>query len=189
MGVLAVDRDQGRYGGSSTIDDVEAIVDELHRYELIEGELVVTPPPGPWHQDVVYELFKQLIEPCERRGLRLRDNRGVLFADETMIIPDLVVYREGPPARGVYLTPDQIALVVEVVSRSSRKRDQFVKPSLLATYGVPLYLLVDPFPRPSRLTLYRLDGSDYEDFARVEAGTPLRLPKPFDLEIETTPLA
>jgi Uma2 family endonuclease len=189
MGVLAVEVDRAGYGGRATIDLLEAIDDELLRYELVDGELVVTPPPTEWHQDAVFELVGQMLEPCKQRGLRLRDNRGVLFDDETMIIPDLVVYQPGPPIRERYLSPGQVVLAVEVVSRSSQRQDRFTKPGLLAAHKVPLYLLIDPFTSPTRLTLYQIEGQDYGPGVQVEAGASLRLPEPFGLEIDTVALA
>ena len=45
-----------------TVDMLDALPDDGQRYEIIDGELFVTPSPGEPHQDVVGELFARLRE-------------------------------------------------------------------------------------------------------------------------------
>lgn len=182
-------RQDGEYGWPATIEDLEAVPGaEGHRYELIDGDIVVTPPAGEWHQDVAHLLSVALDPVCEERGLAVRQNRGILLP-EGMVIPDVVVYRADRPAiRDIYLSPEDVILAVEVVSHSSRRMDRFRKPAALAAADIPLYLLVDPFPRPVRLTLFALDDDSYDQVARVEPGTPLHLPDPFDVDLDTSRL-
>ncbi len=47
-------------GRPFTVDDLEAMLDDGHRYELIDGVLIVTPVPGWYHQEGSAELFVQL---------------------------------------------------------------------------------------------------------------------------------
>ena len=181
----------GQYGWPATIEDLEAMPGaEGHRYELIGGEIIVTPPPGIWHQSVAHRLAVILDCACEKQALAVLPGAGVMLGHEEVVIPDVVVYRPGrPPIRGIYLVPEDIVLAVEVVSRSSRRIDRVAKPEALAGHGVPLYLLVDPFPPPVHLRLFALEGDSYDQIAQVEAGTPLPLPEPFNIELDTTGLA
>jgi Uma2 family endonuclease len=174
--------------GGPTIDDLESISDQLNRYELINGEIVVTPPPGEWHQDAAHVFEVRLDAPCEERGYRVRQNRGILFEDiEQAVIPDVVVYRPGrPPLRSVYLSPSDVLLVVEIVSRSTRRQDRLVKPELCASQGIPTYLLVDPFGDRPTVTLSVLADGAYQNVSTVETGQRLHLPAPLDFEIDTT---
>ena len=55
-------------------------------------------------------------------------------------------------------------------------------------HWVPLCLLVDPFPGPVKLSLFQLAGDSYDQIAQVEAGTPLSLPDPFNVELDTARL-
>jgi Uma2 family endonuclease len=178
------------YGWPATLEDLEATPGaEGHRYELINGEIVVTPPPGIWHQSVAHRLAVSLDRACEKQSLTVLPGAGLMLSHDEVVIPDVVVYRpERPPIRGIYLVPEDIVLAVEVVSRSSRRIDRVAKPEALANHGVPFYLLVDPFPPPVRLTLFALDGGSYDQIAQVEAGTPLHLPDPFNLDLDTAGL-
>ncbi|OMI40861.1 hypothetical protein SPAR_03721 [Streptomyces sparsogenes DSM 40356] len=82
--------------------------------------------------------------------------------------------------------PDQTLLVVEVTSDSNGDTDRIVKRRRYAEYRAPLYLLVDRQERTC--TLYSEPG----DLGYTEVhgphpfGTPIRLPEPFDLELDTS---
>ena len=120
------------------------------RYEIIEGELVVTPAPIPLHEDLTTELFHRfdaVVRP-RRQGRIYTAPVDVLLDDKVNLIPDLIfVSRErrhivGPKA--ITGAPD---IVVEILSPSTRHRDLGVKLRLYAQYGVREYWLVDPEAR------------------------------------------
>ena len=183
-------RGDSQQGWPATIEDLEMLQDSGLRAELIDGDLIVTPPPNEWHQDVAYHLLVTLGPSLEGHGLTVRDNRGLRLTDNDMFIPDVVVYRTDRPARsGLFLAPADVVMAVEIVSHSSRRIDRLTKPAALAANGIPFYLLVDPFPAPVRLTLFELVADSYDQIAQVEAGTPLPLPAPFDITLDTTRLA
>ena len=46
--------------GAWTVEDLAALPDDGLRYELVDGALLVTPPPGPRHQIAAYQLAKVL---------------------------------------------------------------------------------------------------------------------------------
>ena len=133
------------------------------RYEIIEGELVVTPAPIPLHQALTLELvarFDAVVRPG-RLGRIYTAPVDVLLDDTVNLIPDLVfVSRErrhivGPKA--ITGAPD---IVVEILSPSTRARDLGVKLTLYARYGVREYWLVDPEART--VTVYVLRDDRYE---------------------------
>jgi Uma2 family endonuclease len=150
-----------------TYDDLRQIPPDRNRYELIEGELFVSPAPNTEHQLKVGNLFAQLwyfvrehdlgrvfVTPCD----------AVLDAS-TVLQPDILFVSNARQSivKAVCIegAPD---LVVEVVSDSSRTIDRFVKRDRYAEFGVPEYWLLDPFePRIEVLRLedgrYRLVGS------------------------------
>src|SRR3954451_11221393 len=74
--------------------DLERMPDDGNRYEVIHGELLVSPAPLPMHASLVYVL-RRLLEPfCDREqlGLVTGENQAVVF-DDSETIPDLVVRR------------------------------------------------------------------------------------------------
>lgn len=83
------------------------------------------------------------------------------------------------------LLPSQTLLVVEITSDSEADTDRVVKRRRYVEYGAPLYLLVDRQERACSL----LSRPGELGYTLVEGphpfGTPLRLPEPFDLQLET----
>jgi Uma2 family endonuclease len=117
------------------------------RYEIIAGELVVTPGPRPDHQRVVMRLLRALDPYVRSHGLGevFPGPIDVLFAEGDYFEPDVVFVRNGREHivsdRGLEEAPD---LVVEVVSPSTANRDRGVKLERYRRFGVPEYWIVDP---------------------------------------------
>lgn len=120
------------------------------RYEVIAGELVVT--PGPWmrHQRIVGKLYQTLVAfvEAERLGEVFLGPLDILFGVGDYLEPDLTFVRRDHAhllaERGIEGAPD---LVVEVLSPSTAKRDRGVKLERYRVYGVPEYWVVDPEAR------------------------------------------
>ena len=137
------------------------------RYEIIAGELFVTPGPVVWHQRVVGGLFARLLAYGKANGLgeAFIGPLDVLFAEGDCVEPDLLFVRGDRShlvsERGVEGPPD---LVVEVLSPSTKGRDRGIKRERYRFFGVPEYWVVDPDERS--VEVWRLaDG----------ASEPLRL--------------
>ncbi|HSE94457.1 MAG TPA: Uma2 family endonuclease [Methylomirabilota bacterium] len=156
-------------------DDYAGIPPDRNRYEIIDGELYVTPAPSPLHQRVSKRLFRVLEDYFEAPG------RGeVFFAPIDLILtrhdvvqPDLVVVTD-PAAisqRGIERPP---ALVVEVLSPSSASQDRHVKARRYATLGIPHYWIVDPEGR--WIECFRADGDRYALVVRGEGDARLAHP-------------
>lgn len=128
-----------------TVDEVLAFPDDGNRYELVHGELFVTPSPSQPHQGALSELHYLL-----RRYLApLRDQARVYFApadiiwsDADYVQPDLFVV---PTAEvtGDWRDCQTLLLAVEVVSPSSARADRVKKRQLYQERGVATYWVVD----------------------------------------------
>ena len=161
------------------------------RAEIIDdGGVVLVAPPSDPHDYIAARVSRML-------GRVLPDEWDVhrtlgipLVAVERLYVPDLVVMPEDivldpskPPCPA-----DEAALVVEIVSRSSRDTDRKKKPWGHAHVPVPLYLLIDAWDEagPS-VTLYEQPGNGrYDHATTVDFGAKVRLPAPFDIEIDTS---
>jgi Uma2 family endonuclease len=118
------------------------------RYEIIDGELIVTPSPVPRHEMLAIELtliFGNFVK-AGRLGQIFGDRVDVKLAEgEALVIPDLSFIRRdrlgiiGPTA--INDAPD---LVLEILSPSTRSRDLGEKRELYARNGVREYWVVDP---------------------------------------------
>ncbi len=129
-----------------TYAEFARLPDDGNRYEVIAGELEVTPSPRPKHQDLIGGLA-EVMRPFVRRHELGRVYPGpidVLFAEGDYLVPDLVFVRRERLGivtdRGVEAAPD---LVVEVLSPSTALRDRTIKRERYAHYGVPEYWIID----------------------------------------------
>ncbi|MEV4004319.1 Uma2 family endonuclease [Actinomadura sp. NPDC049753] len=166
---------------------------EGFRAELIDGEIVVTPPPLGDHEDRIAELSLQIVRDTPRRfhwagqkGLILPGDDG---HSESRVIPDMVIapaelrlFRGSP--EWMQVEPDGIAMVVEVTS-ARPEADRNGKRLGYARAGIPLYLLIDRGEEKAVL-FSGPDGKDYGHMDQVPFGKPLPLPEPFEIELDTS---
>lgn len=170
-----------------TVDMVDALDDDGQRYELIDGELFVSPSPIDLHQFVVGELYallreylrdcfvgKPMVSPSDvRRGDRTRNR----------VQPDVFVIRVTDGERPPYpYELHDLLLAVEVASPSSRRLDYHIKRELYLREGVGEYWVIDP---DARSVLRWLGKSDPGEILseRVEWHAPGSA-RPFVLELE-----
>ena len=140
-----------------TYDDFVHFPDDGRRHELIDGKHYVSPSPNVRHQELVGRLHFE-IETCLRRhpgtGRIFLSPLDVVFTHWDVVEPDLVFVARNQ--LGI-LTPDNIkgspSLVVEVASRSTRRRDEQVKRRLFEREGVQEYWLV--YPDRDAVTVFR----------------------------------
>jgi Uma2 family endonuclease len=117
-----------------------------NRYEVIAGELYVSPAPGTRHQRVLTGLVVALETHVAQHGLGdvLVGPIDVLFAEGDYLEPDLVFIRSERTSieseRGIEAAPD---LIVEVLSASTARRDRTLKRERYMLYGVREYWVVD----------------------------------------------
>ncbi|MFD1044995.1 Uma2 family endonuclease [Kibdelosporangium lantanae] len=146
--------------------------DDGHRFELVDGVLVMSPSPRPLHQRAVARLLAALTQNCPADLEVLPAPVDVILADDTVLIPDVVVgRRENYSTRGLEGPP---VLAIEVHSPSTRLVDLELKRARLQEAGCPHYWLVDPdIPTLRCLTLrggvyevtYSLAGPEFADLA------------------------
>lgn len=131
---------------SWTYADYARLPDDGNRYEVLDGEVLVTPSPSPRHQHVLFTLATALRQYVERHGLGVvLPAVDVLFVTGQFLRPDLVFVpnaaRDGITDRGVEKAP---GLVVEVLSPTSSSIDSVKKPRRYGELGGPEYWVVDP---------------------------------------------
>jgi len=129
-----------------TAERVRALPSDGNRYEVIAGELFVTPAPSFDHQDAVVRILVPITEYLERTGAGYPaiSPADIEFDAETLVQPDLfVVPLVGGrrPRRWSDIT--RLLLAVEVVSQSTARADRTVKRRLFQRVGVPEYWIVD----------------------------------------------
>ena len=131
-----------------TVDEVLAFPDDGNRYELVDGELLVTPAPNMPHQVIVSELLTTLaIYVKSHSGLQvLASPADISWDREKLVQPDLFVIPASEVSR-TWKTVRTLLLAVEVVSPSSARGDRLVKRRLYQRQRVETYWIVDPDAR------------------------------------------
>jgi Uma2 family endonuclease len=167
------------HGRPLTRADLADMPDDGHRYELVDGVLVVSPAPRLRHQRAVRELLVLLHSACPDDLEVLSAPFDVVLAEDTVLLPDLLVARRSDLNESCLPAPPVLA--VEVLSPSTRLVDLLLKRSRLEAAGVPSYWVVDP-EEPS-LIAWQLVGAAYQEVARVVADERFQTRMPFDVEI------
>jgi Uma2 family endonuclease len=125
------------------VDEVHSLRDDGNKYELVRGDLFITPPPSDGHETILARLSR-ILDPfvAEHRLGMLYHPRAVLRFDGSEVEPDLMGRRPNPA--GHWETAPTPILVVEVLSDSTRRRDRVQKRKFYLDAGVPEYWIVDP---------------------------------------------
>ena len=145
-----------------TIDDLALLPDDGNRYELHEGELLVSSAPSFNHQLIASNISFQIKLYLQQHpsGVVV-ETPGVIFDRVEAFIPDLIYVSHERRAQiehggRLHGAPE---LIVEILSpgNENRRRDEVIKRQTYGKFGVDEYWIVDPEQRT--IAMYRLQGS------------------------------
>ena len=123
-----------------------AFPDDGNRYEVVHGELLVSPVASNRHQALQMGLIEALLPYLQQAGTAVL--RAAPLACEagpdTRVEPDLVVLPRALAAQVATYRVDQLLLVIEILSPSTARADRFTKRRLYQESGVPACWIVDP---------------------------------------------
>ena len=159
--------------------DLDDLPDDGHRYELIDGSLIVSPGPQLPHQDMVGNLYLRLRAACPADLKVVLAPFDVVLADDTVVEPDLLVAPRTQFTRREL--PGGPLLAVEVLSPSTRRVDLLLKRDRLQAAQVPSYWLVDP--DVPAVTVLELRDGVYEQVGHVTGGQALEVDRPFRVRL------
>src|SRR5581483_4629950 len=168
-----------------TFEDLEDLPNDGNRYEIIDGELFVTPAPAWRHQEAVAELLVALRTylAAERIGHAYAAPADVVFSPRRAVQPDIFVV---PLVNG--RRPDhfdevrRLLVVAEVLSPSTARADRVAKRTLFSDEHVDEYWVVDLDSR----TIERSTPADprVEVLANSLVWSPAGASAPFVLDLE-----
>ncbi|MFE0130569.1 Uma2 family endonuclease [Streptomyces sp. NPDC059037] len=167
---------------SSLADAADRLWEELpgHRVEILNGSIVVTPPPDGPHQETCYDVAFEFKEAGAREaGLRAVPGIGLWLPTgrDDYAIPDVSVvtydYKDALVEKNCY-APHVFRLVLEVTS-SNWSNDTVIKLKTYAEAGVPVYVIVD---REHDQILVHTDpeGGHYGAVTPYKRGTTVLMP-------------
>ena len=160
-----------------TYDEYRLLPDDGKRYELIEGDIFVSPSPSTRHQTVSRRLQFALMQALEVPGLAQVFNAPIdLLLEPTSVVqPDLAIVSA---ARASIVTPRALEgipdVVAEILSPGSVDRDQHLKLRLYERFAIPEYWVVDP--DHGMLVVHRIDANSYGIRARYDRSSTLESP-------------
>ena len=167
-------------GRPLTAADLDAMPDDGHRYELVDGTLVVTPSPSTRHQLVSSNLHVLLAGRCPPELRVLAAPTDVRLADDTVLQPDLLVVSRDTLDHETRSLP-HVLLAVEILSPSTRHVDLSLKRARYEAAGCPAYWVVDP--DALELVAWEWRDGAFVEVARVVGDDPYTATVPFDLEV------
>lgn len=127
-----------------TLEELHSLPDDGNKYELIHGELFVTPPPTDPHETIGAKLHR-ILDPyvaANRLGYVFRP-RSVVRLGNSEVEPDLMVRAPHPHADKAWEKAPIPILIVEIASPSTRRRDREQKRAFYMEAGVAEYWIVD----------------------------------------------
>jgi Uma2 family endonuclease len=170
-----------------SFDDLDQHRDDGRRYEVVDGALLMTPPPTDHHPAVSRRLFRQLDR--KRRRSRSRSRRWLSGSAPTAACQTWL--SSGP---GLRFAPREVThavsdfgLLIEIVSPTSTGMDRVLKPAEYAAAGVPYYWRVETEPAVEVMAYELVDGA-YRETGRLSTGSG-SLPAPYPVVIDVSELA
>lgn len=143
------------------------ILPEGAPYQLIEGNLIMTPAPNPRHQIILGNIVEEIRQFTREKGIVLFSPIDVYLDDENAFQPDLIFIfnerKEIIKKDGIYGAPD---LVIEILSPSTAHYDLKEKFRVYERSGVKEYWIVDP--ELNSIEVYVNEGTKFSLITKVE---------------------
>jgi Uma2 family endonuclease len=167
-----------------TAEQVRQLPDDGNRYEVVYGELLVTPAPRLSHQLLVTRLAVALSNylAAEPVGVLLTAPADISWGRSDLLVqPDVFVTTLEQARTDDWSRVRDLLLVAEVLSPSTQRADRFTKRRAYQEHGVPLYWVVDGEAR--QVEVWRLEA-EFPDFERERLEwQPAGATRPFTLAL------
>jgi Uma2 family endonuclease len=146
-----------------TIDDY-MLLEEGAPFQLIENDLVMSPSPNPYHQQLSVRLTHFMLtylESINDQGFLVAAPMDVYFDEDNAFQPDVIYISAERRAElikyRIHGAPD---IVIEILSPSNAYYDLRQKKDIYEKYGVKEYIIIDPIKETAEL--YALINGTYQ---------------------------
>ncbi|HET9256556.1 MAG TPA: Uma2 family endonuclease [Pseudonocardiaceae bacterium] len=178
-----------------TVDAYAALgEDDRYRSELLEGNLVMSPSPTPYHMVAMARLHAQLDQSLPPGLLAVPDvdvDLELVPRDKPGFVrrPDLVVIRQSAADRvyrdGGMLRAGDVMVVVEIVSPGSSRTDHVIKRDEYAEAGTPHYWIIDLDDPVSLIDCHLAGEFGYQDPGAVTGRFVTTEPFPVNVRLDS----
>ncbi len=172
--------------GDYLIEDVLSLPEDAPRVELRDGVMIVTPSPTVGHQKIGTRLCFWL-ERTAPTGFEAVAAVGVALGFRDTLEPDVLVIRQPVDNDRHYVLPEQVAVVVEIVSKSTKRRDRLERPAEYAAAGIQHFWRIEQ--NPLHVFAYDLIDGKYELAADAGVEDELVLSAPFEIRLPIRDIA
>jgi Uma2 family endonuclease len=180
MSVVSITEAWPGAGEPFTVADLDRMPDDGHRYEAVDGVLLVSPRPTPAHQVVALMLAIALEKSCPYEW-QVVPEPAVMVSSDTEIVPDIaVVGRDELLSAKITKLP---VLAIEVRSPSTALIDLNLKKAAYERFGVEAYWIVVPDLDAPEVIAFELRDGRYQDAAHVVGDEVFAAEKPFPVEV------
>jgi Uma2 family endonuclease len=132
--------------------DLERLPDDGNTYEVIDGELLVSPAPRPAHEEVIHVFGSALAAYCQRTRIATAyHGKSAMVTETSEVQPDIVVRKRVVPPPDRWDDVPLPLLIAEVLSESTRRYDLIKKRAFYMENGVPEYWIIDGDARTVRV--------------------------------------
>lgn len=166
----------------------ELDVPEGYRAEISEGAILMSPPPGGKH-NVIADVVHWVLRSHAPTGVGVFQTVAIeIDGIEKLYVPDAIAAPVAAIRDDGTVLPQDTLIAAEITSPGRANVDRQEKLQAYAQGGMPMYLLIDRV-RPSgpAVTLYSDPaGGSYQHVVQVPFGESVRLPEPFDVDLDTS---
>jgi Uma2 family endonuclease len=179
--------------GGWTADDLDQLPPSApRRVELIDGALIMMSPQTEFHSQVMRRLANAL-EDAAPEGIRVAVDMTVKLGHRQRPDPDVVVSAprgdEPKGRRRTFYLPEEVLLVVEVVSDESEERDRYTKPIKYAAAGIPHFWRIEEESDLPVVHVFELEKATDTFVPTGIFRDRVKLDVPFPLDIDVKALA
>ncbi|AFR06989.1 Uma2 family endonuclease [Nocardiopsis alba] len=179
--------------GGWTADDMDDLPPGAPRMELIDGALVLLSPQNKFHGKVMVNLLIEL-QRSAPENIDIMHEMTMKLGAYQRPEPDIVVYRFDPESEEdwrshSHIPPEDVLIVIEIVSPESRERDRTTKPMKYAAAGIPHFWRIEREDEGPAIHVYELDGTAAPRYVPITiARERLKLDVPFPIDIDVRAL-
>lgn len=167
-------------GKPFTVTELDRTPDDGHRYEVLDGVLLVCPRPTPAHQVVAFTLATALDRVCPPRWPVVPEP-AVMVSSDTELAPDIAVVERDQLLHAKITKPPVLA--VEVRSPSTALIDLNLKKAAYERFGVESYWVVVPDLDKPEVIGFEMAAGRYREAAHVTGDVTFAAVRPFPIEV------